>query len=164
MTQKPRPRRQLSTPPHTKCHGDLSENPYLPRCFSPSSSLGVMRGRTRRAGAGVLLSQSGIGATGYVSLPPFTSYESYLLFALISTARVPRAWHDRAERWCRAWFLLSASLCPGERIFLYSYRCVLRLHAARIVPAMWLRHALRSVTQRSGDISAALSGNDNLTL
>ncbi|KAJ7888651.1 hypothetical protein B0H14DRAFT_2693310 [Mycena olivaceomarginata] len=62
--QKLRSRCRLS--PHTKCHGGLSgyPNPYPPRCFSPSSNIGVMHGRTRRAGAGVLLSQSGIGATG----------------------------------------------------------------------------------------------------
>ncbi|KAJ7887844.1 hypothetical protein B0H14DRAFT_1221493 [Mycena olivaceomarginata] len=52
-----RPEASSSMPtldPHTKCHGRLSvyPNPYPPRCFSPSSNLGVMHGRTRRVRAG----------------------------------------------------------------------------------------------------------------
>ncbi|KAJ7320963.1 hypothetical protein DFH08DRAFT_384818 [Mycena albidolilacea] len=159
--QKLRPRCELSTPtPKATAAYRAIQNPYPPRCFLPSSNLGVIHGRTGRAGAGVLFSQSGIGARGYFSLLPFTSYESYLLPPLISAARAPPAWHDRAEQWCRAWFLLSVSSCPGERILLYSYGCVLHPRAARIVPAMWLSHALRSVAKRSSDISVALSGND----
>ncbi|KAJ7936961.1 hypothetical protein B0H13DRAFT_2649337 [Mycena leptocephala] len=50
----------------------------------------VMRGRTGRVEAGVLLFQSGTGARGYVSsLFPFPLCESYLLFALAHASPSP---------------------------------------------------------------------------
>ncbi|KAJ7320943.1 hypothetical protein DFH08DRAFT_1085954 [Mycena albidolilacea] len=160
-----RPEASSSIPtldPHTKCHGGLSG---YPKSIPAALLLAVIksRGYTRedsKGRAGVPLSQSGIGARGYVSLLPFTSYESYLLFAPISTARMPPAWHDRAERWCRAWFLRFFR----ARADIYSYIFIAACFVfTQLVSSQQCGWGMRCDPWHRGAaiISAALSGKDS---
>jgi hypothetical protein len=121
-------------------------------------SWGCAREDSKGRGGGFFLSQSGIGARGYVSslLPIVCTNRIFFLPLFLRCACHPPPPHPSPPLGMIVQNddvgLGSSSPLLRARASEYSYilRCVLRLCAARIVPVMWLRHALRSVAQRSG--------------